>query len=174
MMATSQKVIYISANGQTKPMKLAETKAAEELVAMLREGDVEVEASDYGGFEKVGGLPRSLSTDNRQITTEAGDVMLYQGRNIVIFYGSNSWSYTPLGKIECQTASEIREWLSGSSVKIKLSVTDISGIGEIANGEERIMTVHSLDGRKIELCGKSLTSLPKGIYIVNGKKLAVK
>lgn len=56
--------------------------------------------SDYSGFEKVGSLGRSLTTDNLQTTTSAGDIVLYNGNQIVMFYGSNSWSYTRIGRIE--------------------------------------------------------------------------
>lgn len=56
--------------------------------------------SDYSGFEKVGPLGRSLTTDNHQTTTSAGDIVLYSGDQIVMFYGSNSWSYTRIGKID--------------------------------------------------------------------------
>ena len=56
--------------------------------------------NDYGGFEKVGSLGRSLTTSNSQTTTTAGDIVLYNSSNIVMFYGSNSWSYTRLGKID--------------------------------------------------------------------------
>ncbi|MDE6006111.1 MAG: hypothetical protein K2G67_00960 [Muribaculaceae bacterium] len=65
--------------------------------------------NDYGGFEKVGELPWSLPTSNSQISTVPGDVMLYLGNNIVILYGTNSWWYTRLGKIEGMTADEIRD-----------------------------------------------------------------
>ena len=56
--------------------------------------------TDYSGFEKVGALGTSLPTSNSQTTTQSGDIVLYQGNQIVIFYGSNSWSYTRLGKID--------------------------------------------------------------------------
>lgn len=55
---------------------------------------------DYAGFEKAGPLGTNLPTSNVQTTTHAGDIVLYQGNQIVIFYGSNSWSYTRLGKID--------------------------------------------------------------------------
>lgn len=59
-----------------------------------------LELSDYAGFEKVGPLGESLTTSDKQTTTECGDIVLYNGNNIVMFYGSNSWSYTRIGKIE--------------------------------------------------------------------------
>ena len=76
---------------------LADTKAAQEFAQML---PMTITLNDYSGFEKVGSLGRSLTTSNSQITTVAGDIVLYNSSNIVMFYGSNSWSYTRLGKID--------------------------------------------------------------------------
>ncbi len=67
--------------------------------------------SDYGGFEKVGTLPLSFTTSNSQISTAPGDIMLYQGNQMVIFYGTNSWSYTRLGKIDNATAESVSQFL---------------------------------------------------------------
>ena len=62
--------------------------------------------SDYSGFEKVGSLGTSLPASNSQTTTQAGDIVLYNGNQIVVFYGSNSWSYTRLGHIDDLTGWE--------------------------------------------------------------------
>ena len=79
---------------------LENNTAVEELVDMMKEGPVTISMDDYSGFEKVGSLGRSLTTSNSQTTTDAGDIVLYNGNNIVMFYGSNSWSYTRIGKID--------------------------------------------------------------------------
>ena len=79
---------------------LEDNQAAEELAEMMAAGSVTLQLDDYGGFEKVGSLGRSLTTSDSQTTTVAGDIVLYNGSNIVMFYGSNSWSYTRLGKID--------------------------------------------------------------------------
>lgn len=79
---------------------LEENKAVEELVDMMIEGPITISMSDYSGFEKVGALGRSLTRNDSQTTTKAGDIVLYNGNNIVMFYGSNSWSYTRIGKID--------------------------------------------------------------------------
>ena len=76
---------------------LADTTAAQEFAQML---PMSITLNDNGGFEKVGSLGRSLTASNSQITTTAGDIVLYNSSNIVMFYGSNSWSYTRLGKID--------------------------------------------------------------------------
>ncbi len=79
---------------------LEENEAVSALVEMMRESPVVIQMSDYSGFEKVGSLGTSLPASNSQTTTQAGDIVLYNGNQIVIFYGSNSWSYTRLGHID--------------------------------------------------------------------------
>ena len=79
---------------------LEQNQAVNELIDMMKEGPVTIEMSDYSGFEKVGPLGKGLTTDNHQTTTTEGDIVLYSGNQIVIFYGSNSWSYTRIGKID--------------------------------------------------------------------------
>lgn len=79
---------------------LEDNDAVRELLEMMQAGPVTINMSDYSGFEKVGPLDRSLTTSNSQTTTTAGDIVLYNGNNIVMFYGSNSWSYTRIGKID--------------------------------------------------------------------------
>ena len=80
--------------------------ATSELMEIMREAPISISMSDYSGFEKVGSLGRSLTTDNHQTTTSAGDIVLYNGNQIVMFYGSNSWSYTRIGKIDDLTGWE--------------------------------------------------------------------
>ena len=79
---------------------LEENDATHELVEMARNEPITINFEDYGGFEKVGPLGRSLTTDNTRITTKPGDIVLYQGNQIVMFYGSNTWSYTMLGHVD--------------------------------------------------------------------------
>ena len=85
---------------------LEENEAVSALVEMMRESPVVIQMSDYSGFEKVGPLGTSLPASNSQTTTQAGDIVLYNGNQIVIFYGSNSWSYTRLGHIDDLTGWE--------------------------------------------------------------------
>lgn len=79
---------------------LENNDAVDVLVNMMREEPVVIQMSDYSGFEKVGSLGTSLPASNKQTTTQSGDIVLYNGNQIVIFYGSNSWSYTRLGRID--------------------------------------------------------------------------
>lgn len=106
-----------SPNMDTKNMKvqvgdkvfsavLEENMAAAAFEEMLEDGPIVLQMRDYSGFEKVGNLGTSLPASNKQTTTKAGDIVLYNGNQIVIFYGSNSWSYTRLGHIADLTGWE--------------------------------------------------------------------
>lgn len=98
---------------------LEQNAAAEALAELVRDGAVTIRMSDYGGFEKVGSLGVSLPAGNRQTTTQSGDIVLYQGSQIVLFYGSNTWSYTRLGRID-----ELAGWadaLGGGAVTVTFS-----------------------------------------------------
>ena len=96
----------VSIGGKTFTATLENSDTVREFVEMMREAPVSVEMRDYSGFEKVGGLGRSLTANDSQTTTVAGDVVLYCGDQIVMFYGSNSWSYTRLGHIDDLTGWE--------------------------------------------------------------------
>lgn len=173
-MASAQVKIEITANGRTMTATLADTEAASKLKSLLGDGPVTVRMNDYGGFEKVGDLPWPLPTSNSQITTTAGDIMLYQGRSIVIFYGSNSWSYTPLGRIDGAGASEIRNFLSGSTLEVTFANEGQTGIADINADPVADHQVYTMQGQKITLGGRRISDLPKGLYIIDGKKHMIK
>ena len=115
--------MYIYINGNRLTVNPAENSAVTALTDILKKEDIICTVRDYGGFEKVGSLGHTLPTSNEQITTEPGDVILYQGNQIVLFYGSNSWSYTKLGKIEGYTASELYELLGGGKGDMQLRLS---------------------------------------------------
>lgn len=99
---------------------LEKNEAASAFVEMMQENPVVLKMSDYSGFEKVGPLGTSLPASNSQTTTNAGDIVLYNGDQIVIFYGSNSWSYTRLGHIDDLTGWE--EALGSGDVTVTFSL----------------------------------------------------
>ena len=88
---------------------------------LVSEEPISIQMSMYGGFEQVGNLGTSLPRNDKQITTEAGDIVLYSGNQIVVFYGSNSWSYTRLGKVTGMTKSELEDLLGNGDVTITIS-----------------------------------------------------
>ena len=99
---------------------LEENEAVASFVEMMRENPVSIQMSDYSSFEKVGSLGTSLPASNSQPTTHAGDIVLYNGTQIVIFYGSNSWSYTRLGHVDDLTGWE--EALGSGDVTVTFSL----------------------------------------------------
>ena len=114
--------IQLTVSGKSLPVKIEDNAATKALVAALREASITYEADDYGGFEKVGALGRSLPTSNTQISTQPGDVILYSGNQIVLFYGTNSWSYTRIGKMEYGTLDELKSFLKAGQGKISVTL----------------------------------------------------
>lgn len=78
---------------------MEENQAVDQLKEMVRSGPVEIQMEDYAGSEKAGSLGTMLPREDVQMTTDPGDMVLYNGNQIVIFYGHNSWSYTKLGHV---------------------------------------------------------------------------
>ena len=157
--------INITIDGKTLPIDLVDNEATRALATALQESPITYDADDYGGFEKVGGLGRSLPTSNSQITTEAGDVILYSGNQIVLFYGSNSWSYTRLGRIRYSTLDELKSFLKAGQgrISVTLSASETTGINATTTTRE--------DGKIYAMNGTGLKQEPmKGLYIKNGKK----
>ena len=157
----------ITIDGQTRTVTLEQNAATRELVAALQQGPITYEADDYGGFEKVGPLGRSLTTSNEQITTQAGDVVLYSGNQIVLFYGSNSWSYTRLGRIQYESAEQLKSFLKAGegSVSVTLSLPGTTAIRSA--GRTATADVHyTLSGQRTE-------RPERGIYVKNGRKIVM-
>ena len=111
-------ILTLKISGQEVPVTWEDNESVAAL-SQLSSGGITVSMSKYGGFEQVGSLGASLPRNDKQTTTSYGDIVLYQGNHIVIFYGSNSWSYTRLGHINL-TQDEISSLLSNSDVEISL------------------------------------------------------
>ena len=102
----------------------ASTNAAKGLIESLKESSINVDLQDYGSFEKVGNIGISLSRSDRDMDTGPGDIVLYNGNSIVIFYGNNSWDYTPLARIPDATAESMKAFLGNGDVSLVLSVEE--------------------------------------------------
>ena len=120
---TMSETIKIIVSGKTLSVKIEDNEATKALVAALSEASITYEANDYGGFEKVGLLGRTLPTSDTQITTQAGDVILYSGNQIVLFYGSNTWSYTRLGKMQYESLDELKSFLKAGEGNISVTLS---------------------------------------------------
>ena len=108
--------------GATFTATLADNSSARALADMLAGGDIAIDMEDYGDMEKVGPIGRSLPRNDTPTTTGPGDLILYQGKYFVIYYGTNSWTFTPLGRIEGASGSELLKALGRGDVKVTLSL----------------------------------------------------
>ena len=120
---TMPETIKITVSGKTLPVKIEDNEATKALVAVLREASITYEAHDYGGFEKVGPLGLTLPASDTKITTQAGDVILYSGNQIVLFYGSNTWSYTRIGKMQYGSLDELKSFLKAGEGNISVTLS---------------------------------------------------
>ena len=115
--------IYITVNENKLEVTLASNESASALIELLKEEDIVYTADDYGGFEKVGNIGHSLPRNDTQIRTEVGDVILYQGNQICIFVGSNSWSYTRIGKINGYSTQELKTLLGAGNGSVQVTIS---------------------------------------------------
>ena len=106
----------LSIDGKEMPVTWEDNASVNELKEIC---PLEVNMSMYGGFEQVGSIGQSISRDDKQITTEFGDIVLYSGNQIVVFYGSNSWAYTKLGHIDL-SEEELTQLLGNGDVVLEI------------------------------------------------------
>ena len=118
--AQEEPALTIAFGDQVLSATFADNSSAAEFQALLAQGPLTIEMEDYGGFEKVGPLGTSLTRNDAQITTEPGDVILYQGNQITVYYGVNTWSFTRLARIDDPT--DLREKLGDGTVSITFSL----------------------------------------------------
>ena len=155
--------MYITIDGRTEAVTLTNNSATQALIAKLQEASVTVTLNSSGGFEIWGALGFSLPTSNEQINAQPGDIVLYNGSNICMFYGTNSWNYTRLGKIDGLSESELRTFLKAgeSNISVTLSLSNTTGISQVkADGSK---------SRAYTLSGTLAQVGHKGIIIKNGK-----
>lgn len=169
MAQTMVEKIYITIGEATQSVTLADNEATKALVAKLQLSPVTITLDSSGGFEIWGALGFSLPTSNEQITAQPGDVILYNGSNICLFYGSNTWSYTRLGHIDDLTESELRTFLKAGESNISVTLS-------LASGTTAIRSLNPNPSQKSEgniysLNGVRVSNPSKGVYIKNGKKV---
>ena len=116
---TEDSEMILAIDGTEVPVIWEDNTSVEELEGLAASG-LTIEMSMYGGFEQVGPVGSTITSSDVQITTSPGDIVLYSGDQMVVFYGSNSWSYTRLGRIDLPS-EEITELLSGSDVTITIT-----------------------------------------------------
>jgi flavodoxin len=162
---TIEKMYITIDGGQTLTATLANNTSAQALIEALKQAPITYEAHDYGDFEKVGPLGQSFPENNESITTEPGDIILYQGSNLCLYYDTNTWTFTRIGKIEGKTQAELKQILKAGqgNITVTLSLNNTTGISSVhSNAESGVY--YSLNGQQVE-------NPTKGIYIKNGKKV---
>jgi len=116
--AGAESVIHMKINDVPVAVEWEDNESVKALTKNL---PLTVKMHMYGDFEQVGSLGRSLPRNDRRITTEPGDIVLYSGNQIVIFYGANTWAYTRLGRVAGKSTSELAELLGKSDVTLTIS-----------------------------------------------------
>ncbi len=164
--STMEQKIHITIGGETRSVTLVANDAARALAEKLKQGPVTVTLNSSGGFEIWGALGFSLPTSDQQTTAQPGDVILYNGSNICLFYGSNSWSYTRLGKIDGLTESELRTFLKAgeSGISVTMSLANATACRSIKGDAGNGGICHSLTGAETKNPGQ-------GIFVRNGRKI---
>ena len=107
---------------------LVDNSSATAFYELLKKGPLTIKMHDYGSFEKVGSLGTTLPRNDTQITTTAGDIILYQGNQITIYYDTNSWNFTRLGKV-VSTGSTTT--ITQAELKKILGKGDVTAVFEI-------------------------------------------
>lgn len=117
-----QPTLILKINDTPVAVQWEENESVAALMELVREAPLVISMSMYGGFEQVGSIGQNLPRNDVQTVTEAGDIVLYSGSQIVVFYGSNSWAYTKLGRITDKSASEMTDLLGNEDVTITITI----------------------------------------------------
>ena len=166
---TTMDKIYITIGEQTQSVTLIDNAATKALLEKLQQAPAHITLNSSGGFEIWGALGFSLPTSDQQLTAHAGDVILYNGSNICLFYGSNSWSYTRLGKIDGLSESGLRTFLKAGESNIRATLSLTSGstdIQKINNQKKQEESFYSMNGVKVK-------NPSQGLFIKNNKKIVL-
>jgi len=115
-----EKMLQMKIDDTYVEVRWEDNASVDALKELCKENEFKIQMSMYGGFEQVGYIGQDLPRDDVQTTTSYGDIVLYSGNNIVVFYGSNSWAYTRLGHIENIDQDQLRDLLSNGDVTITL------------------------------------------------------
>ena len=121
---SQENIMKVYCGNKLLSMELADNQSAKAFAEKVSKGDIKIKMSDYGNFEKTGSLGFILPRSDENINTSAGDVILYQGSQITIYYAPNSWNFTKLAKIE--DVSDLKEKLGKGSIEATFSLAEPS------------------------------------------------
>ena len=120
----SNSTIKIAVNGTTLTATLKDNVSTRALVNLLKEGPLTINMNDYARMEKVGPIGTTLPQCDERLTTQPGDLILYRGQYFVIYYAQNTYSLTPLGKIDNITNNELIKILGNGDVTVTISLSE--------------------------------------------------
>lgn len=120
----SNSTIKIEVNGTTLTATLKDNLSTRALVNLLKEGPLTINMNDYARMEKVGPIGTTLPQCNERLTTQPGDLILYLGQYFVIYYAQNTYSLTPLGKIDNTSGDELIRILGNGDVTVTISLSE--------------------------------------------------
>lgn len=155
--------ICISINDRIETATLVDNAATQAFVDRLGEAPVMVNLNSSGGFEIWGPLEFALPTSDEQVYAQPGDIVLYNGSNICLFYGSNSWSYTRLGHINSLTEEQLRTFLQAGHKNINVTLF-------LDQTTDLITQKSQVSGATYSLQGQYVSTDHKGVVITNGQK----
>lgn len=116
------KTLKMNIGGAPVDVEWEENESVAALTELVKDKPLTVQTSMYGGFEQVGSIGTSLPRNDVRITTQPGDIVLYSGDQIVVFYGSNSWAYTRLGRITGKNTAQLKELLGSGDTVITIEL----------------------------------------------------
>ena len=119
-----EKMMQFYVNDEELSVTWEDNESVEALKKLVLKEPLTIEMSMYGGFEQLGSIGQDMPRSDSQTTTDAGDIVLYSGNQIVVFYGSNSWSYTRLGHIEDRTKKELSQMLGEGNVSLTIRIDE--------------------------------------------------
>lgn len=116
------KKMYIEINGTKLSATLEDNNSSEEFIEKLKQSSITIDMHDYANMEKVGDLGFSIKKSDNQISVSSGDIILYQGNKITIYYGNNNWNFTRLGHIDNISSKDLKSLLGEGNIFVKFSV----------------------------------------------------
>ena len=117
-------MLSIVVGATTLKATLTNNSSAQALIEHLKKGPITINMKDYGNFEKVVDLKKNFPTNDESITTEAGDIILYEGHFLVFYYAQNSWSFTRLGKINDVSGDDLKRIFGKGSITATISLAE--------------------------------------------------
>lgn len=120
----AENMLKLFINDEEISVTWEENESVKALNNLAEDSPIIIDMSMYGGFEQVGSIGQSIPRNDKHMTTSAGDIVLYSGNQLVIFYGSNSWAYTKLGHIDNKSEEELGRLLGSGNITITVSVNE--------------------------------------------------